>query len=516
MSLLGKKRVKRDEEDEKVRNNHIILLKKLSKKEYNQMFGIKDEEPQKEENVNIPEEKNNLKEFKKENKDIKIIETTIVLPIKEKIKSKSYKKVNKALIKEEKSTIKIFSAPEKIEIKKDVGEKKVENVEKKGKNELNDKNIFNTKPCDNPFKNLLEKDNKEQIKDKNIDDKSNVSLFGKINNDDNKDNKETIENKPEISLFGNLNNKKDNKENIENKPAISLFINDKKDNKPGISLFGNISDKNDKKTSLFSNTNNPLFSGNNKSLFSGEQNFSLFSNNTNSNQPLFFGNNNNNSLSFGNTNNNNSLFSDNSGNINDKNNTPLFSNNNISNPFSQIKGESFLKSILNNNSNDNNTNNNIDGGEGEGEDEDDDRDKPKTMYVGEPLKSQDYSNYSKLYNTHLNNLFLYNKKEKKFISKGNGNFSIEKTKDENSKQHQAVIVFRNQTGNKLVEGFIDKKFDKIDINNKDFNYVVSFGIIMMIEGKPELGFIKIPFKNEESANELKEAFGKAILFLDGK
>ena len=180
------------------------------------------------------------------------------------------------------------------------------------------------------------------------------------------------------------------------------------------------------------------------------------------------------------------MFSDNSGNINDKNNTPLFSNNNI------------------------------DGGEGEGEDEDDDRDKPKTMYVGEPLKSQDYSNYSKLYNTHLNNLFLYNKKEKKFISKGNGNFSIEKTKDENSKQHQAVIVFRNQTGNKLVEGFIDKKFDKIDINNKDFNYVVSFGIIMMIEGKPELGFIKIPFKNEESANELKEAFGKAILFLDGK
>ena len=45
---------------------------------------IKYEEPQKEENVNIPEEKNNLKEFKKENKDIKIIETTIVLPIKEK------------------------------------------------------------------------------------------------------------------------------------------------------------------------------------------------------------------------------------------------------------------------------------------------------------------------------------------------------------------------------------------------------------------------------------------------
>ena len=111
-----------------------------------------------------------------------------------------------------------------------------------------------------------------------------------------------------------------------------------------------------------------------------------------------------------------------------------------------LKEESSLKSILNNKNNDNNTNNNIDGGEGE--DEDDERDKPKTMNVGEPLKSNDYSNYSKSYNTYLNNLFLYNKKEKKFISKGNENFSIEKTKDENSKQHQTIIVFRNQTGNK--------------------------------------------------------------------
>ena len=68
----------------------------------------------------------------------------------------------------------------------------------------------------------------------------------------------------------------------------------------------------------------------------------------------------------------------------------------------------------------------------------------------------------------------------------------------------------------MVEGFIDKKFDKFDIYNKDFNYVVSFGIIKMNEGKPELGLIKIPFKNEENANELKDAFGKAIMFLGGK
>ena len=60
------------------------------------------------------------------------------------------------------------------------------------------------------------------------------------------------------------------------------------------------------------------------------------------------------------------------------------------------------------------------------------------------------------------------------------------------------------------------KVDVTDIYNKEFNYVVNFGIIMMNEGKPEFGFIKIPFKNEENANELKDAFEKAILFLEGK
>ena len=148
--------------------------------------------------------------------------------------------------------------------------------------------------------------------------------------------------------------------------------------------------------------------------------------------------------------------------------------------------------------------------------EDDERDKPKTKYVSEPLKAQDYSEYTKLYNAHLNNLFLYNKNEKKYISKGNGFFSIEKTKDEKNQKHQAVVVYRNQTGNKLVEGFIDKQFDKIDIYSKNFNYVVCLGIVRIVEGKPELGSIKIPFHNEEDANALKEAFNTAITFLKEK
>ena len=71
MSLLGKKRVKRDEEDEKVRNNDITIQNLLFKKEYNQMFGIKEEEPENEVNKN----NNN-------------IENTVLNPIK--IKNRNY------------------------------------------------------------------------------------------------------------------------------------------------------------------------------------------------------------------------------------------------------------------------------------------------------------------------------------------------------------------------------------------------------------------------------------------
>ena len=467
MSLLGKKREKRENDDDKVRHNNIILSNLLNNKEYNQMFGIKEEEPQKEDQKNdnndipIEEEK---KINKIENKDIKIIETTITLSSNERIKTKSYKKEKSKT--EEKPITSSFPAPsEKVE-------KKIEKKEEKEKDKNisnNSNSIFSSIPVENPFKALSEKNNEK---------KEVISLFG-IGNQENKDKKETNQSN---SLFGNINNNNDNKNSGLFSNTFSFGPN--KD-KP---LFSFSSESGDNKLSLFSNNNN---NNNNNSLFSGNAGTSLFGNN-----------------------NNNSLFL-NANKSNDNNSTPLFPNNNISNPFSQIKGESFLNNILKNKDNKEKNNdklfeeNNDDG-------EDDERDKPKTKYDAKPLKSQDYTDYDKLYNFHLNNLFLFNKTEKKFISKGSGFFSIEKTKEEKSKTHQCVVVYRNQTGNKLVEGFLDKKFNKFDIHNKEFKYVVSFGIIMMGSGKPELGYLKIPFTSEEDANRLKKAFDEAIDFLDGK
>jgi len=448
-------------------------------------LGIKEEENQDKEEEEKKENKqvNNIDEQKEEKNDIKIIENTINIPCTERIKNTSVKKESKN---------------KNVEIKKDVPKLSLfntdnVNIDKKEIKEIKEDNKQEQEK--NPFASLLKKDNDKNKKEKDDNNKKNEnnkekSLFGNIN-DKGK------------SLFGEIISKNDN--------------NDKKENTKPLFNFENKEEKNETETkkennqgSLFGN-NNSIFTGG--SLFTNNKGKSLFGNSdTNNNENSIFSSNAGKSL-FGNNdtiNNVKSLFSNNGG-------KSLFGDINNNNPFSEIKGDVFAKSLFSENPNKSKEKEgNLFEGEEENSENSNEGDQPKTKYVAEPLKAQDYSEYSKLFNLNINNLFLYNKSEKKYVSKGSGFFSIEKTKDEKSEKHQAVVVFRNHAGNKLVEGFLDKKFNKFDIVSKDFNYVVCFGIIMMNDGKPEIGFIKIPFKNEENANNLKQSFEKAMEFIDKK
>ena len=333
----------------------------------------------------------------------------------------------------------------------------------------------------------------------------------KENNDIIKDNKEI----KEINEINEINEKNTKEESVKNpfdilvkKEEEKKGNNNNKVNNKNISLFSNMINKN-KDKSLFDTVDNS------KSLFGNLNSINDNKEKKESNQTSLFGN-----ISLFSNNAGKSLF-DKSDNNNNNSNTALF-NNIIKNPFSDIKGDIFAKSLFNNTNKNENNNNNEKGnsslfeGDDNNSEKSDEGDKPKTKYVTEPLKAQDYSEYSKLFNLNINNLFLYNKNEKKYISKGSGFFSIEKTKDEKNEKHQAVVVFRNHAGNKLVEGFIDIKFNKCDIISKDFNYVVCFGIIMMNENIPDIELIKIPFKNEDNAKELKNSFEKALEFIQKK
>ena len=369
----------------------------------------------------------------------------------------------KILIKDDEHKIALFSKEET------KGEKKDLNKDDKDNNKDNKKD---NNTIGNPFSILVNKENEQKEKAENNNQKS---LFGNIFNNNNNNQ----------SLFGNIDN--NNTGNAKSLFSIPIKLNEKE------------KDESENNNNIFDNKDKKETKEENKS-------FSLFGN-----TPLFSNNG------------GKSLFNNNDNDSNTKNITPLlFSNmNNTKNPFADIKGDNFVKSLFSNNKTEDNKKNNSEqdgalfGGD-DGSEKSDENDKPKTKYVAEPLKAQDYSQYSKFFSLNLNNLFLYNKTDKKYVSKGTGFFSIEKTKDEKSEKHQAVVVFRNHAGNKLVEGFLDNKFNKFDIFSKEFNYVVCFGIIMINEGKPDIGFIKIPFKNEDNANELKEAFEKAMEFIKGK
>ena len=306
-------------------------------------------------------------------------------------------------------------------------------------------------------------------------------------------------NKEEIqtSLFSN--NKKIEKENEKEKEKESIFTK---------KLFENNSTSNTNPTNFFLFSNNKIEkSENNTENNQPKNSFSLFNNNNNNEKSkslftfTFLTNNNNNE----NNNNKFTPFLFQSPNNNNNNLNTNIINNNNGNIFSNLINNT-------NDKKDNNKKELFNDEENNDEDDDDEADKPKTKYVSDPLKAQDYSDYVKIFNKHINNFYLYNSKEKIFTSKGNGFFSIEKTKDETKKQ--VVVVFRNQTGIKLVEGFLDKKFEKIEINSKNFDFILSFGFLMVNEKKEtEFGFAKIPFTDEGQAELLKKAFEEAFTFM---
>lgn len=120
--------------------------------------------------------------------------------------------------------------------------------------------------------------------------------------------------------------------------------------------------------------------------------------------------------------------------------------------------------------------------------------------------------YDKLISKHIENLYIFNKEENKYISKGKGFISIETSKQQ---QKSSVIVFRNQMGFKIVEGYLNKKLSKFESYMKNYNNVASLTFIQVCqENKIEIQKIKIPFKFESDFKEFKQAFLLSLDYLD--
>ena len=123
----------------------------------------------------------------------------------------------------------------------------------------------------------------------------------------------------------------------------------------------------------------------------------------------------------------------------------------------------------------------------------------------------------------IDNFYLYSKKENKYISKGEGFISIETTEKDGKKF--AFVMFRNTFGNLIVQGILNKDFNKFDSYLKNFKHVAHFYFLMENEeesnGKEEkkkvivTGNAKVPFMNEKDCTDFGEKYKQAINFLKG-
>ena len=137
------------------------------------------------------------------------------------------------------------------------------------------------------------------------------------------------------------------------------------------------------------------------------------------------------------------------------------------------------------------------------------KEKPK------PLVSQDFSNYEKKYNSYIENFYVFSRITKKYVSKGNGFLSVEISKDKNNKR--GVMVFRNQGGYKLVEGFIISNISKIESEEKHYKTIATIWYIYFNElGNIQLGTAKIPFSNNYEFIKFKNSFEECIEYVKGK
>ena len=81
----------------------------------------------------------------------------------------------------------------------------------------------------------------------------------------------------------------------------------------------------------------------------------------------------------------------------------------------------------------------------------------------------------------------------------------------------AGVVFRNQMGTKIIEGFLNDKLKKMETYMKNYKYVASFSYIEFNEKKePIVGFAKVPFTHDDELKAFEKGYNEALEYLSKK
>ena len=138
---------------------------------------------------------------------------------------------------------------------------------------------------------------------------------------------------------------------------------------------------------------------------------------------------------------------------------------------------------------------------------------PKHEYNPEKEKETDNK---KKYVKKMNDVFLLDKNEKKYISRGEGLLSIESQEIEKDgkKERFVILIYRNTIGGIIFEGVLDSKVNKFDSYEKKLKKVCHIFFLMKDKDNvPSLAQAKIPFTSEEDVKEFEEKYKNAIKYL---
>lgn len=142
---------------------------------------------------------------------------------------------------------------------------------------------------------------------------------------------------------------------------------------------------------------------------------------------------------------------------------------------------------------------------------------PRQKYNPEEEKEKESKDgFKKKYVKRINDIFFLDKKEQKFVSKGEGFLSIEiqEMEKEGKNERYAILMFRNIIGGIIFEGILDSKMNKFDTYEKELKKVCH--IFFLIKGEENvmaLAQAKIPFNSDEEVKEFEDKYNNAIKYI---
>ena len=131
---------------------------------------------------------------------------------------------------------------------------------------------------------------------------------------------------------------------------------------------------------------------------------------------------------------------------------------------------------------------------------------------------EDKDEYIKRYNKKVDNVYLYDKLKKIFISRGEGYIVIETIEKENKdkkKERFARLVFRNTFGGILFQGIIHGQINKCITSEKKLKHICHFTFLIQKEENKELTLaqVKIPFTTQDEINIFTDKYKNTVKYI---